>query len=316
MFGRHAAAAETRDEHALASYAVDTSRPLAERVAPIPDWLLALWRERDQAPSYENHALTPDEKREFSSAINGLPPRMRKALGERMIAFYFVSNLRGNGITDWALDASNRTYAYMILNPAAFDKTLSQLLTQRERSAFRGVADLSVDAEEGGSGIIYTVAHECTHAFDYARGLTPFVGPQVARARNRRPRLLGRVENLRPPARPKRLPHSRAPDLFRLRRRAEARRRRGTRGMRAACGIALHLAVRQPQLGRGRRRTLRRAPPDARPRPPVPRALRRQGSPAHVRAADRAARGTAPRAHDRRGRGAMKLYFEHPASMY
>jgi len=100
---------------------------------------------------------------------------MREAMSERLIAFYFVQNLKGNGITDWVLDASSRTYTYMILNPAAFDKTLSQVLTERERSVYRGAADVSVDAGPGGSGIVYTVAHEGTHAFDYVRGLTPYV---------------------------------------------------------------------------------------------------------------------------------------------
>jgi hypothetical protein len=176
LLGQPAAAAERRDEHALESFSIDVSRPLADRIAPIPDWLLEMWRARDETPAYANHALTSREKREFAAAINGLPPRMRSALSERMIAFYFVANLKGNGITTWVLDASSRTYAYMILNPAAFDKTLSQLLTERERSAFRGDADVSVDAGPGGSGILYTVSHECTHAFDFARKLTPFVG--------------------------------------------------------------------------------------------------------------------------------------------
>jgi hypothetical protein len=175
------AAAEPPPHHALSSYAVDVTRPLADRVAPIPDWLLALWRKVDETPAYANHELTRKEKSEFAAAVAGLPPRMRSTLSERMIAFYFVSNLKGNGLTTWVVDSSSRTYAYMILNPAAFDKTLSQLLTERERSVYRGAADVSVDAGPGGSGIIYTVAHEGTHAFDFARGLTPYTDPGQAK---------------------------------------------------------------------------------------------------------------------------------------
>ncbi len=101
-----------------------------------------------------------------------------------MIAFYFVSNLKGNGLTTWVVVASGRTYAYMILNPSAFDEdALSQLLTERERSAFRGDADVDRRrGEEGSNGIIYSVSHECTHAFDFARGLTPFTEPGMAAA--------------------------------------------------------------------------------------------------------------------------------------
>lgn len=178
---RPAAARETPN-HSLASFqpAPDMSLPLADRVAPIPAWLLKLWADEDKAP-YADHPLTAKEKREFADALAGLPPRLREAMSERVLAFYFVSNLKGNGITDWVLDASSRTYAYMILNPAAFDKTLSEVLTERERSAFRGAPDLSVDAGAGGSGIVYTVAHESAHAFDYVRGLTPFVEPGLAK---------------------------------------------------------------------------------------------------------------------------------------
>lgn len=174
LLARPAAAQTSGHELASFSPAPDMSRPLEDRVAPIPGWLLKLWSEEDKIPAYADHALTPREKREFREALAGLPPKMRAAMSERLIAFYFVSNLKGNGITDWVLDASSRTYTYMILNPAAFDKTLSQLLTERERSVFRGSPDLEVDAGPGGSGILYTVAHEGTHAFDFVRGLTPF----------------------------------------------------------------------------------------------------------------------------------------------
>jgi hypothetical protein len=182
MLVRPAAAAAAPDVRALASYRNDTviTVPLADRVAPIPDWLLQLWRDGDKVPAYANHALTAKEKREFAAALDGLPRRMREALSERLIAFYFVSNLKGNGLTDWVLDASSRTYVYILLNPSAFDKTLSQLLSERERSAFRGSADVSVEAGKGGSGILYSVAHECAHAYDFARGLTPFTDPEEA----------------------------------------------------------------------------------------------------------------------------------------
>ena len=131
---RPATAAEEPAPHALSSFSLDVARPLAERVAPIPAWLLDLWRQEDETPAYADHALTRKERKEFKAALDGLPSRMREAMSERMIAFYFVANLKGNGITTWVLDASSRTYTYMILNPSAFDKTLSQLLTERERS--------------------------------------------------------------------------------------------------------------------------------------------------------------------------------------
>jgi len=175
------AASPPGDPHALSTYDFDASRPLAARVAPMPDWLLARWREADKVPRYAVYSPTPSERRDFAAALDGLPPRLKDVLRERLIAFYFVSNLKGNGITSWVLDASSRTYVTMVLNPAGFHETLSELLTARERSPFMGPVDVSVDAGEGGSGIVYTVAHECTHAFDFARGLTPYTDPQMAK---------------------------------------------------------------------------------------------------------------------------------------
>lgn len=175
------AAEPAPDLHALSSYSFDASRPTAERVERIPDWLLAAWKKADEAPEYRAYLPTKEERRQFASALDGLPADMRRTLRERLIAFYFVENLKGNGITNWALDASSRTYVTMILNPAGFRKTLSQILTERERSAFRGAPDLEVDAGPGGSGIVYTASHECAHAYDYVRGLTPFVEPRLAK---------------------------------------------------------------------------------------------------------------------------------------
>ncbi len=176
-----AASAPARDPRALASYDFDASRPLGDRVRRIPRWLLALWAKADGEPRYAAYAPMPDERREFAAALDGLPEPMKKVLRERLIAFYFVSDLKGNGLTDWVLDSSRRTYSYMLLNPAGFHEDLSKLLTRRARSAFRGRPDLRVYAGEE-DGIVYTVSHECTHAVDYAVHLTPYTEPQQGKA--------------------------------------------------------------------------------------------------------------------------------------
>lgn len=165
-------AARERDPKTLSSYAFDASRPAVDRVEKIPDWLLKNWREADSNPGYEAYLPSKKERAEFAAALDGLPPRLKETLNERLIAFYFVKNLQGNGITDWVLDDSSRTYCTMILNPAAFNMSVSELLTARERSAFRGAADIAVEAG-GDNGILYIVMHESTHAFDYVRRLTP-----------------------------------------------------------------------------------------------------------------------------------------------
>lgn len=164
------------DPSSLSAFAFDPKVPLADRVADIPPWLLDGWRKEDNAPEYVVYRPTEDERREFAKALDGLPAPMKRVLNERLVAFYFVSNLKGNGITTWTLDPAKNVYSYMILNPAGFKKSVSQILTDRELSPFGGSGDLYVDAGPG-SGILYTVAHECLHAFDYAQGVTPFTEP-------------------------------------------------------------------------------------------------------------------------------------------
>jgi hypothetical protein len=171
----------------LAEYDFDAARTFEQRIAPMPPSLLETWRVLDKAPGYASYTLNPAEKSEFLAALGALPPRLKQVLKDRLIAFYFISDLQGNGITDWVLDDSKRTHVYMVLNPAGFKKSLSQLLTGREGSVFQGEGALSVDAGEGGSGILYTVAHESAHVFDYVVGLTRFTDPHYAQAVGKTP---------------------------------------------------------------------------------------------------------------------------------
>lgn len=162
------------DPKALSSYAFDAGRPYP-RLGTIPPWLLELWARQDEAP-YEAYSPTPEEAKVVQAAFDGLPDPMKKAMSERLIAVYLVKGLKGNGITDWTLDASSRPFVYMILNSAGLSQSLSQLMTERDRSAFRGPAEIAVEAGDG-PGILYSVAHESAHAFDYVRGVTPFTEP-------------------------------------------------------------------------------------------------------------------------------------------
>lgn len=167
----------------LSSYAFDGTRPLADRVEEMPPWLLKAWREMDESPQYRPYHPTKREKREFDRNLAKLPAAMTNAMKDRLIAFYFIENLKGNGLTDWVLDASSRSYVYVVINPVVFRQSLSQTIAERDRSAFRGSVELSVDAGAGDGGIVYALAHEALHAFDYIVGITPFTEPDVATLR-------------------------------------------------------------------------------------------------------------------------------------
>ncbi len=180
-----AAAQESAISRRLADYDFDASRTLEQRIVPIPAKVLDAWRVADKEPAYAPYEPTVVEKAEFLTAIGALPPRLKQVLRERVIGFYFVSGLRGNGITDWVLDDKKDTYVYMILNPAGFKKSLAEALTGREGSVFKTPGALSVDAGAGGTGMLYTVTHESAHVFDYVVGLTRYTDEGHAKATGR-----------------------------------------------------------------------------------------------------------------------------------
>ncbi len=176
-----ARAAEPPDSKALKSYDFDASIPLP-RLRPMPPWILQKWKDMDEMP-YEAYTPSLSEAKILAAAFAGLPAPMKKVLSERVIAVYLVKGLKGNGITEWVMDSSSRTYAYMILNPAGFRQTLSELLTERDLTLFRGPVDMTVEAGDW-PGIYYSVAHESAHAFDYVRDVTPYTEPAIYEARH------------------------------------------------------------------------------------------------------------------------------------
>jgi hypothetical protein len=158
----------------LSAFEFDARMPLP-RVRTIPPWLLKEWADADGKP-YKAHEATPSELKALAAAYAGLPKPIQDVLLERLIAVYLVDGLKGNGITDWALDASSRPYVYTILNAAGFKQTVSKLMTERDLTLFRGKADFRVEAGDL-NGIVYTVAHESAHAFDYVVNVTPYTEP-------------------------------------------------------------------------------------------------------------------------------------------
>jgi len=159
------------DSHATASHGFDASSPLP-RLKTIPPWLLAGWAGEDGMP-YEAYAASEAEKKILADAFAGRPAPMRKVLDERLLAVYLVKGLKGNGATTWVVDPSSRTFVYMLLNPAGFQQTVSEVMTERDRTLFKGPADLQVEAGAL-KGIRYTVAHESAHAYDYVHSVTPY----------------------------------------------------------------------------------------------------------------------------------------------
>jgi hypothetical protein len=161
------------------SYDFDPKIPLENRIGPCPGFLVESMKSMDQKTDYQAYTPTPREKDLIRGYLATLPAPMLQAYRERLLGIYFVKNFTGNGMSGWVPDGAGRIYSWLALNPAAFDKTISETLTGRETSVFAGDAPVTVDCGSKYKGVLYTVLHEGLHAYDYIRGVTPYVEDMV-----------------------------------------------------------------------------------------------------------------------------------------
>jgi hypothetical protein len=164
------------------SYNFDPKTPLENRIGPCPGFLVEFMKSMDNKTDYQPYTPTPQETELIRGYLATLPAPMRQAYQERLVGIYFVKNFTGNGMSDWLMDEAGQVYAWLVLNPAAFQKTISETLTARETSVFKGDAGVAVDCGTKYKGVLYTILHEGLHVYDYARGVTPYVEDMVVHA--------------------------------------------------------------------------------------------------------------------------------------
>jgi hypothetical protein len=164
------------------TYGFDPKSSLESRIGPCPDFLLGALKNMDGRDDYKPYALQPAEKRLVLDIVASLPAAMRKAFQEKLLGIFFVENFTGNGMSNWVLDERRKVHAWIVINPASFEKSLSETLTGREASVFQGDAGVKVDCGTRYPGVLYTLLHEGLHAYDYVQGVTPYVERMVVQA--------------------------------------------------------------------------------------------------------------------------------------
>ncbi len=171
----------------LSSYNFDPSSPLLERCGPVPSFFIAYLNQMDGVDYYAEHRLSETEKRLFADCLALLPPALISVFERTLIAFYFVNGFIGGGMADYVLDEAAALFSVMVINPEALERSLSEWLTFRERSAFAPAAsdtanhiDLTVIAGEGRAALLYVLLHEGAHIADFAKRYTPFVEPNLS----------------------------------------------------------------------------------------------------------------------------------------
>ncbi|HBA60132.1 MAG TPA: hypothetical protein DCZ92_04825 [Elusimicrobia bacterium] len=179
---------EVRDLSRLEVYNFDPASSLAERITAIPADLLQHYRKMDGTTAYEAYQPSAADKALVLEYFALLPPVYRKVFEARCVGLYFVDSFMGNGITSWVAGPGGEVYFHITFNAVTLTKSLSEILTERERSCFKpGKTAITVEAGEKYRGFAYVLFHEATHGLDYALGLTPWADNEMP-------------ENLRPAA--------------------------------------------------------------------------------------------------------------------
>jgi hypothetical protein len=156
---------------------------VAQRLNVSSDVVMSYLDEYDNPNGdYMLYEPTVSERTLFGEYLELLPDRYQTVMAERLVGIYFVENFISSGMTDYVLSESNEVYVTLVLNPIVFDKKLSELLTYKENTIYRADgndAEVKIEVTGDYSGLLYILAHECTHIIDYVDRITPYVEPGI-----------------------------------------------------------------------------------------------------------------------------------------
>ena len=166
----------------LRSYAFDGASTILSRVQQAPDFVVNFWNNADGVTNYSVYMPTRAELRMIDDYILKLPRRHKEVLQKRLIAIYFINNLRGSGVTDYVLDDKKDIYTVMVFNPDTLKTDLSRWLTYRENTCFvRSAPEIKIEINCGTefTGFLYALTHEATHVVDYVEAYTPYIEKHI-----------------------------------------------------------------------------------------------------------------------------------------
>lgn len=163
-------------QNRLESYAFDPASPLESRITAPPKLFLDFFRVFDERPDYRSYEPTPADRAMVMDYLRLLPPVYEKTFRERCVGIHFVPDMVGNGLADWIVGPEGRIYFHLMLNPTSMTKTITETLSERERSAFIPAKGWSLEVEAGAryKGLLYALLHEGAHCLDYALEISPY----------------------------------------------------------------------------------------------------------------------------------------------
>jgi hypothetical protein len=150
----------------------------------------------DENTAYRFYHPGPERIDRVLGAIESFPPFIRKNLEESVTGIYFIQDFASSGFTEWVEGPDRSIMSFIVLNPAVFDRTVSELITYRENSCFRRDPRRSVSIEMGTDPAIdYILLHEAVHAADYTHRINDYVDEGSRILQMGRPRLAVFMDN-------------------------------------------------------------------------------------------------------------------------
>ena len=149
--------------------------PLLSRVGNTPASILQLFDEPGTTRP-TTHALTAEERRQLSDALDLLPPLHRQVLGERLRTLSFLDGMPNTALTS-PVDPNAEYRQYDItIRGSIFRQNVSEWLTEKERTCFESAgSNREVSIEVGETpAILYALLHEGAHVVDGILHITPY----------------------------------------------------------------------------------------------------------------------------------------------
>jgi hypothetical protein len=164
----------------LSSYPQKLNLPLIERISEASDVYITGLRKMDNVDNYENYTLNTDEKKIFAEYYTLLPDQYKNIMEKRIACIYFIKNFSGGGMTDFVFDDKGKMFLVMLFNPQILKTSLHEWIKYRDSSSFiddKSGITIENNLPKSYLGILHTLVHESSHAYDYIQHETPYVEP-------------------------------------------------------------------------------------------------------------------------------------------
>lgn len=165
--------------HKICSYSSQTPEASTwKRTGTIPPPLLGFYREIDNRPDYTQYFPTPEEQKDIANGLEKLPEGLRQIMNERLLGYFFISDFQSNGATEFVYDPNGFLYGFMLFHPRSLSRTISELLSERERTIFfndESRTEIKVNVESPRSAFTYILLHESAHLLDLILRVTPYL---------------------------------------------------------------------------------------------------------------------------------------------